>query len=222
MQLLRKIYRGNCEHIKRFPNLVPEKRTNISDQDLENLIEGPFRYFVKIMGSKLNLKRLLCSKMRARFGQDVVIGAKIRKPRQFKISNKFHLDESAWVTRSSSDEFTSIDELQNYLTGSVISFRREIPPTNIQYFHTGVMLRGAASQTALMELKFEPGKSLDAKVEVNLACNILNSGNNPPGATISVTNKELNGRGVNIAKALYHYSRISGMTVKYDVSKGQF
>jgi hypothetical protein len=186
---------------------------------LQDLIDGPFLSFTKVERSEFRVKRIIIKKMTSKFGEDVMFGSENRKSRKFKISNRFLLDEASYITSAISEEFENVTDLQEHLTGSVVTFRRLAPrPFSAQYLHTGVLLRTTSGSIYVLELNKEPGLFglfEQAKVGMNLAEDVLTRGRNPSGGSIRVVNTHLKKRGVNISQLLYRTSRIFGLPMTY-------
>lgn len=82
---------------------------------VDELLAGPFRSFALMEKSERSMKNAIVAKMTERLRQDVVVGAMERKSRQFRMTEKLHLEEAKWITPASSNELGDVNALRETL-----------------------------------------------------------------------------------------------------------
>lgn len=88
---------------------------------------------------------------------------------------------------------------------------------NTNYLLTGILLNRKDGVPCILELSREPGLRGSAQILITPAHEVMDRGNNPPGATMTVLNSHLKSRGVNIPKMLYRLGLVASNNIDYHI-----
>jgi hypothetical protein len=132
----------------------------------------------------------------------------------FPVALRFHLKDASYIVPVDSPEFREVDHVQQFLSGSKVAFRRKSMFPGIEYFHTGILLRGQDGQVPfLLEVNNEPGSSNNSNeifLHAKPIYEVFIRGSNLNNPSISICNEYLEFLGLDMRKILYQYSRIAG------------
>ena len=173
----------------------------------DQLMEGPLGLFLGIEGTNGKGHQLLViEKMNKIFGNDIRIDDRKGHP-MFKIICKYEMEQSQWIYPAASNDLRTLEELKPYLTGSKIVFKR------VGYYHTGVLLHKTDGELMIIELS----KTEDSgfRMKIRSAGDVLGDEPSP----MMIDNNYLHGRGVDINKLFYRFSRIAELEVAYNATQ---
>ena len=90
----------------------------------------------------------------------------------------------------------------------------------LTFLHTGIMLRGRNGEpVSIMEVNRELGVNEEVTtLHLKSAYEVYSRGNIPNEPSISVRNEHIQFLGLDIAKILYRYSRIAGLSIRYHIT----
>ena len=125
----------------------------------------------------------------------------------FKIVCKYKMEQSQWIYPAASNDLRTLEELKPYLTGSKIVFKRA------GYYHTGILLHKTDGELMIIELS----KSEDNvfRMKIRSAGDVLGDEPSP----MMIDNNFLHGRGVDMNKLFYRFSRIAELEVAYNATQ---
>ncbi len=189
-------------------------------------VDEVFGAFVSNQRPEAVIKKTIVRVMKLAFGGDVTMLR--RGEAVFKVRRIYFLQEAQHVVPADSPPLHEDSVRRDFLTGSILAFRRYVPntdgivPQNLIgadqvyvsvvgriHYHLGILLRGT-DRCDVVERTPETGK-----VCVRSLTEVLNSPHRTPARNLFVKNSLWN-KGVDILALLYRLSRILGKAVDAD------
>lgn len=172
----------------------------------EVLMKGPLGLLKGIKGTKeKSIEMKILSEMAKNFGSDVIQHDRKGHP-ILKIQCKYLMDEAKDIVKAASNDFTHLEELAHFLSGSRVVFKRRA------YWHTGVLLTKTNGEMMIIHLERDRNVF---KLKIRSAGDVLGVEPSP----MVVDNLFLVSRGVDMNKLFYRYSRLAERRVAYNATQ---
>ena len=179
----------------------------------EDFLESsPFGHFINAETSKEEVMRLVKQSARKRFGRDIVQKRGQKHQLAYSLRCKINFEDGRWISSWRSTEFTTLQDIRHYPTGSKICFRRSSLHTGrFQdcYIHTGLILHMDDDTFVAEVQKVNRYPRLTLTRFLDMDPLIVGSG-------IFVDNSYMVGSNLDLRDVLYRLSRIVNCPIQYD------